>query len=276
MTDDSGRGGGLGSPRVLVLRAPGTNCDAETVYAFERVGARVASIHINRLIDDKSLGRDFQILCFPGGFSYGDDIAAGRILAQRLQVHLQDLIEDFRQQDRLVLGICNGFQIMMRLGIFFPSSVYPDAASNPPATLTLNQQARFEDRWVHLANCDSNSVFLRGIGHMFLPMAHAEGQFVTRCSGSAEKMQRHSQLGLRYCRETGETCDTPLPFPLNPNGAEYNIAGISDPTGRIFGLMPHPERHIEATQHPFWTRRREQPAQGDGLRIFQNAVEYFE
>ena len=136
----------FGAPRVLVLRAPGTNCDEETGYAFGKAGASVAAIHVNRLIDDVSLGRDFQILCLPGGFSYGDDIAAGRILAQRLRVHLQSLVEEFRQQDRLVLGICNGFQVMMRLGIFFPSELYPDSVKQPPATLTLNSQARFEDR----------------------------------------------------------------------------------------------------------------------------------
>lgn len=265
----------MAKPKVLILRAPGTNCDEETAYAFEKAGAEAVSIHVNRLIDDSKIGESFQILCFPGGFSYGDDIAAGRILAQRLSVHLSDLVSLFQDQDRLVLGICNGFQIMMRLGIFFPKSDYPEFDSAPPATLTLNKQTRFEDRWVNLKSVDSNSVFLKDIDQMFLPMAHAEGRFVTSGAPAIASMTERRQLGLRYCNEDGTTSDETLGFPVNPNGAELNVAGISDPTGRIFGLMPHPERHIEATQHPFWTRRTEQPEHGEGLKVFENAVNYF-
>jgi phosphoribosylformylglycinamidine synthase len=206
----------------------------------------------------------------PGGFSYGDDIAAGRILAQRLRVHLVDLVERFRGKDHLVLGICNGFQVMMRLGIFFPGE-----EENPPATLTLNQHARFEDRWVHLKNIDSNSIFLRGIDTIYLPMAHAEGRFVIRDAESRSKLLAAGQLGLRYCESDGTTSENTLPFPVNPNGAELNVAGISDPTGRVFGLMPHPERHLDPTHHPFWTRRETQPEHGEGRKIFENAVSYF-
>lgn len=260
----------MATPRVLLLRAPGTNCDAETAYAFQRVGARVQPIHINGLIEDPKAGHGFQILCFPGGFSYGDDIAAGRILAQRLLVHLRDLIDDFRQQDKLVLGICNGFQIMMRLGVFFPGQ-----EDRPPATLTLNQQARFEDRWVHVATTPSENVFLRNISSMYLPIAHAEGRFVIRDSQAEQELLAKQQLTLRYCCGHEQVNDARLPFPTNPNGADMNVAGISDPSGRIFGLMPHPERHIDPTQHPFWTRRTEQPAQGEGLTIFSNAVSFF-
>jgi phosphoribosylformylglycinamidine synthase subunit PurQ / glutaminase len=258
-------------PRVLILRAPGTNCDQETAFAFERVGAQTTSIHVNALTANPGAGRDFQILCFPGGFSYGDDIAAGRILAQRLKTHLRDLIAEFCASDKLILGICNGFQIMMRLGVFFPGQ-----ESAPPATLTLNRQARFEDRWVNLATSENRCVFLRGIQHMYLPMAHAEGRLVFRDRSSQGELLQGQQLGLRYCDQSGRIEDSPLPFPANPNGAELNIAGISDPTGRIFGLMPHPERHIDPLQHPFWTRRLQQPSQGDGLAVFANAVTYFE
>jgi len=264
----------MASPRVLILRAPGTNCDEETAYAFEQVGAIVSSIHVNRLIDEPLLGNAFQILCFPGGFSYGDDIAAGRILAERLQVHLQDMVNEFQCNDRLVLGICNGFQVMMRLGIFFPSDVFPNARRHPPATLAFNQQVRFEDRWIHLANRDSNSVFLRDITQMYLPIAHAEGRFIFGQAG-ADQLLAAGQLGLRYCDEKGQTGDAPLAFPLNPNGADYNVAGLSDPTGRIFGLMPHPERHIDPTHHPFWTRRKTQPEHGEGRKLFENAVGFF-
>jgi phosphoribosylformylglycinamidine synthase len=222
-------------------------------------------------MEDQRAGRGHQILCLPGGFSYGDDIAAGRILAQRLQTHLGDLIHEFRQNDKLVLGICNGFQVLMRLGIFFP-----EQEATPPATLTLNRQARFEDRWVNLVTDRNNCVFLRGIERMYLPMAHAEGRFVVRDEASKQRLLQNSQLGLRYCDENGAVDEATLPFPANPNGADLNVAGISDPSGKIFGLMPHPERHIEPTQHPFWTRRTEQPVQGEGLVIFANAVSYFE
>ncbi len=260
----------MASPRVLILRAPGTNCDAETAFAFEQVGAKTSSVHVNRLIDDPRLGEGFQILCLPGGFSYGDDIAAGRILAQRLTVHLSELVEQFRGEGRLVLGICNGFQVMMRLGIFFPGQ-----ESTPPATLAHNAQSRFEDRWVHLVNRESNSVFLRDIEQMFLPIAHAEGRFAVRESGMGARLLADGQLGLRYSDEKGATSDELLPFPTNPNGATYNVAGISDPTGRVFGLMPHPERFMDPTHHPYWTRLRQLPEHGEGRKIFQNAVSFF-
>lgn len=260
----------MATPTVLILRAPGTNCDIETAYAFESVGAKTVSVHINQLIREPAVADGCQILCFPGGFSYGDDIAAGRILAQRLNVHLQELVEQFRGEDRLVLGICNGFQVMMRLGIFFPGE-----ETSPPASLALNKQARFEDRWVHLASCQSNSVFLRDIQQMYLPMAHAEGRFVVASNDQANKLISQSQLGLRYANASGTTGDDILGFPDNPNGSQFNVAGISDPSGRVFGLMPHPERFTVPTQHPFWTRQKSLPEHGDGRKIFENAVEFF-
>lgn len=262
----------MASPRVLILRAPGTNCDLETKYAFEQVGAQVTSLHVNCLIDDPQQGRGYQILCLPGGFSYGDDVAAGRIFAQRLSVHLRDMVDEFRGEDRLVLGICNGFQVMMRLGIFFADR------ESTPATLAHNVQSRFEDRWVHLVNHNSNSVFLKDIERMYLPIAHAEGRFVVNDAESAALLSSRRQLGLRYAPPDGaENCDpdVALPFPVNPNGAEYNVAGISDVSGRVFGLMPHPERYIDPTQHPYWTRQKELPQHGEGRKLFENAVGYF-
>jgi phosphoribosylformylglycinamidine synthase len=189
---------------------------------------------------------------------------------------LQDLLDDFRSQDRLVLGICNGFQVMMRLGIFFPPDLFPEVGRQQPATLALNAQARFEDRWVHLTNFNSNSIFLRNIEHLFLPMAHAEGRFVVANDATATQMLQAGQLGLRYCTSQGEPSDLPLDFPDNPNGADFNVAGISDPTGRIFGLMPHPERYMDPTHHPFWTRLDSLPEYGEGRQMFQNAVDYFQ
>lgn len=259
----------MATPKVLILRAPGTNCEVETAFAFERAGAETTLLHVNRLIESPQVASDYQILCFPGGFSYGDDVAAGRILAQQLKVHLGDVVDQFRNSDRLMLGICNGMQIMMRLGIFF------DTPGQPPATLTLNQQGRFDDRWVHLCAPKNNCVFLRGIERLFVPMAHAEGRLVVRDDEAGRRFIGSGQMCLRYCEENGSTTDQPLPFPANPNGSQFNVAGICDASGRIFGMMPHPERHIEATHHPFWTRRTEQPEHGEGFAIFRNAVEYF-
>jgi phosphoribosylformylglycinamidine synthase subunit PurQ / glutaminase len=259
----------MATPRILILRAPGTNCDVETAHAFEMAGGEAVAIHVQQLIERPILADNFQVLCFPGGFSYGDDIAAGRVLATQLNVHLSEVVESFRSEDRLVLGICNGFQIMMRLGIFFDS-----AKSKSPATLTWNNQGRFETRWVHL-KADSESPFLKGIDQMYLPMAHAEGRFVTVNAETTEQLKSQGQVAIRYSDEQGKTGDEILPFPINPNGAELNLAGLTDESGNVFGLMPHPERHLFATHHPFWTRRPSQPEHGDGLAIFKNAVAFF-
>ncbi len=264
------------SPRVLILRAPGTNCDEETAFAFESAGAVAERVHVNRLIENPSLKDRYQILCVPGGFSYGDDIAAGRILATRLRRHLAEMVEQFAHGagDRLVLGICNGMQVLMRLGVLTENAADDQSA---PATLTWNDHGRFEDRWVNLAVDKTPCVFLRQIERMYLPMAHAEGKFVAANEQVLSRLKDAGRLALRYCEgPDGAVTDEVLPFPANPNGAQCNVAGVCDETGRVFGLMPHPERHIDPTQHPTWTRRQSQPEFGDGLAIFKNAVSWFE
>jgi len=272
------------SPRVLVLRAPGTNCDEETAHAFERAGATTERVHVNRLIENVALKDRYQILCLPGGFSFGDDIAAGRILATRMRKHLADLVDTFvhGKGDRLVLGICNGMQVLMRLGVLTENVAAASqhasqhASQRDAATLTWNNHGRFEDRWVNLATDGPQCVFLRGIDHLYLPMAHAQGKFVVRDEAVLNELRNDGRLCLRYARDAKGTVENDLlEFPANPNGADANVAGVCDPTGRVFGLMPHPERHIDATQHPYWTRRTEQPDAGDGLAIFQNAVNWF-
>ncbi|MFM7976930.1 MAG: phosphoribosylformylglycinamidine synthase I [Pirellula sp.] len=260
----------MAKPKALIVRAPGTNCDIETAYAFELAGAEALRVHVNQLIDKPSLADSFQILCFPGGFSYGDDIAAGRIAAVQWQTRLSDVLHVFQTQDRLVLGICNGFQIMMRLGIFFDAQ-----DDTPPATLTWNTQGRFETRWVHLKPESDHCVFLRGIDRIYLPMAHAEGRLLLRDQQARDQLVERKQIAVRYCDSDGNTGDEGLAFPVNPNGAQWNIAGICDPSGRIFGLMPHPERYLDPTNHPSWTRQSSLPEHGEGLKIFKNAVEYF-
>lgn len=259
--------------RVLILRAPGTNCDQETAFAFRQAGAESTIIHINRLLQQPDEADQYQILCLPGGFSYGDDIAAGRIAAGQIRHHLVDTFVRFRDDGKLVLGICNGFQILLKSGLLLPD----DDQGAMPATLTWNDSGHFEDRWVDLRVDQDHCVFLSGIHSMYLPIAHAEGKFVARDAQQMAAWAKRGQLPLRYASNNAGTseADTLLPFPFNPNGSQLNVAGVCDTTGRVFGLMPHPERHIHRTHHPRWTRR---PADSvpDGLQIFRNAVRYFE
>jgi phosphoribosylformylglycinamidine synthase subunit PurQ / glutaminase len=246
------------TPNVLVLRAPGTNCDAETAMAFQQAGGQPETLHINRLLEKPSLFQQFQILCVPGGFSYGDDLGAGRILGNQIQHHLAEELARFKAEGKLMLGICNGFQVLMKSPVLLDN----DAAKGPAATLTLNDCGRYHDCWVRLEVHGSKCVFLQGIEQMYLPVAHAEGKFVARDEKTLDQLDSAGQLVLRYVAAD------------NPNGAELHVAGVCDATGRVLGLMPHPERHIDPTQHPRWTRH-EAGQGGDGLKLFTNAVRYF-
>ena len=257
----------MATPRALILRAPGTNCDEETAFAFERAGAQASSLHINALREQPSLASDAQILCIPGGFSFGDDLGAGRIFAAQIRHHLTGLLQTYIDQGRLVLGICNGFQVLLQSGVFNSD----DGSEHQPATLTLNDSGQFEDRWVQLCVTSEKSVFLVGIEHMYLPVAHAEGKFVGRDEKVMNDWESRGQLAVRYAAD----CQSEVvPYPGNPNGSQRNVAGCCDESGRAFGLMPHPERFIDRTHHPRWTREK-LPEAGDGLRIFANAVAFF-
>jgi phosphoribosylformylglycinamidine synthase len=253
------------APRVLVLRAPGTNCEVETAFAFDTCGARAEPMHLFRLLEQPGLLRDFQVLCIPGGFSYGDDVGAGVIFGNQLQSRLGEALGEFLASDRLVLGICNGFQVLMRAGIL-PGGAENRPRSNgdrPHATLTWNDNGRYTAKWVHLRTAGSSSIFLRGIDRLYLPVAHAEGKIAVRDDAVIDDWRNRRQVALEYV--PGE----------NPNGSTADIAALCDPTGRVLGLMPHPERHIFATQHPHWTRKKPTTDAGEGLKVFRNAVEYF-
>jgi len=254
-------------PRILVLRAPGTNCDVETAYAFERAGGIAERVHVNRLLEQPRLIADFQVLCIPGGFSYGDDIAAGRILGSLLQHHLADVLAQFKASGKLILGICNGFQILMRTGLLLEPT-----KAGPAAVLCCNESGKFEDRWVQLRVESGRSVFLAGIDQMYLPVAHAEGRFVMRDAQTRHRLLENGQLVLRYT--TCSSSQRQVRYPANPNGSEDDVAGICDATGHVCGLMPHPERFIDRTQHPRWTRT-ELPPEGEGLALFRNAVRFW-
>jgi phosphoribosylformylglycinamidine synthase I len=246
--------------RSIILRAPGTNCDQETVFAFEQAGAEASLVHINQLIGRQGRLEDYQIMVIPGGFTYGDDLGAGKVLANELKLKLGDDIERFIQSGKLILGICNGFQALVKAGIL------PSSESQQKLTLTNNDSGRFECRWVYLAaNRESRCVFTRGIERLYLPVAHGEGKLVA----DADTLAR-LDVTLYYTDEQG---DHQAGYPNNPNGSMGNIAGICDGTGRIFALMPHPERHVRPSQHPRWPREGDKK-QGDGFKIFENAVEW--
>jgi phosphoribosylformylglycinamidine synthase I len=264
------------SVRALVLRAPGTNCDRETVFAFERAGARADRLHVNRLLERPALLHDYQILCLPGGFCYGDDLGAGTILASRLRHHLGDALRALHEAGKLILGICNGFQALIKAGLL------PGGELAGTITLAPNDSASFEDRWVHLQAEAGECVYLRGVERLYLPVAHAEGKFACTDAGVLTRLERQGQIVLRYTSaenlgvpqaRTART--TPLPYPENPNGSWGDVAGISDPSGRIFGLMPHPERHVRRLQHPTATRGGDLE-ESSGLALFRNAIAYFE
>jgi phosphoribosylformylglycinamidine synthase I len=263
----------MAQPRVLILRAPGTNCDVETAHAFTVAGGVAEEWHVNRIVEQPARLADYQVLCLPGGFSYGDDLGAGRILGNQMQHHLAGALESFREAGKLILGICNGFQILLKTNLLAAAD-----EKGPTATLAFNDCGHFESRWVRLRAEAGKCVFLSGVESVEFPVAHAEGKFTVRDAAVFSRMESNSQLVLRYCNPDGTTrtggVAAQVPYPANPNGAMGDVAGICDITGRVFGLMPHPERFIDPTQHPRWTRAAPREA-GDGLRIFQNAVRYF-
>jgi phosphoribosylformylglycinamidine synthase subunit PurQ / glutaminase len=253
----------------MILRAPGTNCDEETAHAFTLAGGVAEILHVNRALEAPGRMGDYQIVCVPGGFSYGDDISAGRIFGNQLQHHLADALATFREAGKLILGICNGFQVLLKTNLLLPAD-----ADGPIATLAFNDSGHFEARWVRLGTTPGNCVFLQGVGDIELPVAHAEGKFVTRNEQLLQRLDTAGRIVLRYQSAIRNPQSEIVPYPDNPNGSMGNVAGVCDATGRVFGLMPHPERFVDRTQHPRWTREPRCEA-GDGLRVFQNAVRYF-
>jgi phosphoribosylformylglycinamidine synthase I len=253
------------SVKVIVIRTAGTNCNEETAFAFSRLGAHVEQVHVNALVSGAQKLSSYHILALPGGFSYGDDIASGRILANELRLKLADDIKQFIRDGKLIIGICNGFQVLARAGIL------PGMGTvRQEATLFYNDSAKFEARWVRL-KVESPSVWTRGMsGQIYLPVAHGEGKFIPRDKKVLDALVSRGQIVLRYCATDGGKPS----YPDNPNGSIDDIAGISDTTGRVFGLMPHPERHFLFEQHPYWTRLTKTSDFGDGAKIFENGINY--
>ncbi len=239
------------------------------MQAFELAGAACDRVHINRLVENPGLLSSYGILAIAGGFSYGDDISAGRILAQQISSALLEPLRRFVESGRPIAGICNGFQVLVKTELL-PGHAAGEASAHP-ATLAHNTSGRFTCKWVDVEeDPTSRCVWTKGVGQFSLPMAHGEGRFVPATGEVLSRLKANGQVALRYVAgPMAQGSGTAG----NPNGAVDDIAGVCDETGLVFGLMPHPERHLRASQHPAWTSLGlEADAEGPGARIFRNAV----
>jgi phosphoribosylformylglycinamidine synthase len=271
------------APKALVLTGFGLNCDWETTHALELAGAEAHRVHINQLVMGEQIGEiarleDYQIFAFIGGFSWGDDHGAGVIFATKLLYNIGEDILRFIEEGNLVIGICNGFQAMVNVGLL--PGFDGDYRSRTVA-LIGNDCGNFRDQWVHLkVETDSPCVFTRGLERLELPVRHGEGKFYAEES-VIKDLEERNQVVVRYADSEGNTANGS--YPENPNGSMNDIAGICDSTGRVFGLMPHPEAYNHWTNHPNWTLFKERyrrggepyPQEGYGIQIFRNAVDYF-
>ncbi len=264
--------------RSIVLTGNGTNCEREMAHACRLAGSdEVDIVHISELLYGEKRLDGYDFLNLPGGFLDGDDLGSAKAGANRI-IHagikgsgekLSDQFFRFIRDGKLILGVCNGFQLMVKLGLL---PAFDGDYLNQTATLTFNDSGRFEDRWVYLNILrDTPCVFTRGIERMYLPVRHGEGKFVTKSRTVLRRLHRQRQVVVRY--SDAECRDAVMEYPLNPNGSTDAIAGICDETGRLFGLMPHPEAYLHRTNHPRWTREK-LPEEGMGLVLFRNAVDF--
>ncbi|HRK30132.1 MAG TPA: phosphoribosylformylglycinamidine synthase I [Tepidisphaeraceae bacterium] len=256
-------------PRTLILRAAGVNCEAETAHAFERAGATTDIVHVNQLMQLPRLLEGYQLLAIPGGFSYGDDISAGKILANQFMHHLRDNLHAFRDAGKPIIGICNGFQVLVK------TDLLPDPVGDRPgqtATLTNNDSGRYHDRWIRLAVRSRKCVWTKNLGDFDAPMAHGEGKFVPADDATRRALWDEDRIALVYVKPDGSPAGGE--WPHNPNGSADDIAGACDATGLVLGMMPHPERFISPLQHPAWTSWASLPEEAAGLAIFRNAVDH--
>ncbi len=253
--------------RAIVLRTAGTNCDAETVTALVRTGFFVDCVHINELVKKDRTLEDYSFLVIPGGFSYGDDIASGRVFANKLKFNFAGDMQQFIRAGKLIIGICNGFQVLVKSG-FLPGEDIDDLSQS--VSLTTNDSDLFEDRWVYLKKNSERCVFTCDLpDRIFLPVAHGEGKFIYGDPSVARRIRDYGGIVFQYVDDRG----FPAGYPHNPNGSFDGVAGICNPQGTVLGMMPHPERFITKYQHPRWTREP-LDEQGVGLKIFRNAYEH--
>jgi phosphoribosylformylglycinamidine synthase subunit PurQ / glutaminase len=255
--------------KALVLRSAGTNCDVETAWALEAAGARVERVHVNRFLEGKRSFGEFDLMVIPGGFSYGDDIASGKVLANQLLHRLREPLTAFVAEGKPALGICNGFQVLVKCGLL-PGPDRGALDGRLRATLAENDSGRFECRWVFLKT-SNRCLFTKGLPEVFpLPVAHGEGKFVPESDAFHRELLAGDQVVFRYTDPRGRRGE----YPANPNGSYDDVAGLCNKAGNVMGLMPHPERFAFVHQHSHWTRLKPLPPHGVGLQIFKNMVRY--
>jgi phosphoribosylformylglycinamidine synthase len=263
--------------RSIVLSGNGVNCEMEMAYACKLAGSDEVDIcHISELVYGEKNLDDYHFLNLPGGFLDGDDLGSAKANANRLRYikvkgteeSLYQQILNFIREGKLILGVCNGFQLMVKLGLL-PG--FDGDYQTQKVTLTFNDSGRFEDRWVYLkAQKNTPCIFTRGIEKLYLPVRHGEGKFYPENREVLQRLHQKNHVVLQYATPDFVPAQE---YPLNPNGAIDAIAGVCDETGRLFGLMPHPEAYLHFTNHPRWTREN-LPKEGMGIAIFRNAVEY--
>lgn len=254
--------------KALVLRCAGTNCDEETVWALKEAGAEPERVHVNLFMGGRKDLGDYDLLVIPGGFSYGDDIASGKVLANQLLYRLREPLEKFVLARKPVIGICNGFQVLVKCGLLPGLGGWDPRLS---VTLTDNDSGKFECRWTFLKVANRRCLFTRGMPEVFpLPVAHGEGKFVPESDKLYQKLLKNGQVVFRYVDPKGRSGG----YPWNPNGSYRDVAGLCNEAGNVLGLMPHPERYAFTHQHSHWTRLKPLPEQGVGLQIFKNAARY--
>jgi phosphoribosylformylglycinamidine synthase subunit PurQ / glutaminase len=264
-------------PRALILTGYGINCEEETAYAFTKAGAVSSIYHVNEIIKSPDILINYQIFAFPGGFAYGDDTGAGKAMANKIRNNLSAEFRAFIERDTLTLGICNGFQVISNLGIL---PAVNGILKKAEISLEYNKTFRYECRWVDLNITDSPSVFTKGIKRLRVPVAHGEGNFFAN-KEILRNIEKHGLVAMRYAKPDGNPAGGE--FPCNPNGSINDIAAICDKSGRIMGMMPHPERNTLFTHRDDWTYLKEKakrkgktpPKESEGLAIFKNAVKYF-
>lgn len=261
-------------PRALILHATGTNRDHDAAAALELAGAAPEIVHINLLRSGEYRFEDYQVMVVPGGFSYADALGAGRLFALDLTSYFADQVHGFVAAGKPVIGICNGFQALVKAGILPTPPAEQKACGETPATLTYNARGHFECRWVNLLPRSKRCVWTSELSEMVsCPVAHGEGNFVLKDPGQLEDLQRNDQVALVYAGPDGHPAAGSYPY--NPNGSLADIAGVCNPQGNVLGLMPHPENHIYAYQHPGHTRTESNLSQGGlGLELFKNGVRY--
>ncbi len=264
------------SPKALIITGYGINCEEETAKVLEMQGTQSTIMHINDLIAAPEKLEQYQIMAFPGGFSYGDDTGSGNALANKIRNNIEDEILSFAGKDKLIIGVCNGFQILANIGLIPATEKYGERQ----AALMHNASARYECRWVHLKNISKKCIWTKDIETLHVPIAHGEGNFYTE-EETLQQMKKNDQIVFKYIKEDGSPANGQFPF--NPNGAMEDIAAVTDPSGRILGIMPHPERFNCFVNEDGWTLKKEElirqnkdlPQEGAGIKLFKNAVNYF-